>query len=309
MDPVAAESLRTIREGSKSFAGAARLLSPGTRESVYRLYAWCRHCDDQVDLQDLGRGAPAIPGAAGAERLEGLYRETRRALDGEAVTETPFLALQQVVERHEIPHRHPLELLEGFAMDVEGRRYRTLEESLRYCYHVAGVVGVMMAHVMGAEGKDTLDRASDLGLALQMTNIARDVTDDASGGRVYLPLDWLAEEGVEPDEVARPLLRPAVAKVVRRFLGEAERYYRSAGVGIGRLPARSAWAVAAAGRVYGEIGRRVLSRGERAWDSRTVVSRPRKLLLVARAAVDALLARRGWGPGRPSRREGLWTRP
>lgn len=309
MDPVAAESLRTIREGSKSFAGAARLLAPETRESVYRLYAWCRHCDDRIDLQDLGRGAPAAPDKGGAARLEELFRSTRRALAGEAVSETPFLALQQVVQRHRIPHRHPLELLEGFAMDVEGRRYRTLEETLRYCYHVAGVVGVMMAHVMGAQGEDTLDRASDLGLALQMTNIARDVTDDASGGRVYLPLDWLAEEGVEAAAVADPRNRPAVARVVRRLLGEADRYYRSAGVGIGRLPPRSAWAVAAASRVYGEIGKRVLRRGAGAWDSRTVVGRSRKLLLVARAGLESLLARRGLGTGRPAGREGLWTRP
>jgi phytoene synthase len=309
VDPVAAESLRTIREGSKSFAGAARLLSPGTRESVYRLYAWCRYCDDQVDLQDLGRGAPAEPGAAGAERLDALFRETRCALAGEAVTEVPFLALQQVAERHDIPHRHPLELLEGFAMDVEGRRYRTLEETLTYCYHVAGVVGVMMAHVMGAEGKDTLDRASDLGLALQMTNIARDVTDDASGGRIYLPLDWLAEEGIEADRIAEAARRPAVARVVTRFLAEADRYYRSAGTGIARLPLRSAWAVAAARDVYRQIGREVLRRGERAWDKRTFVGRPRKLLLVAGAGLETLLGAVVGSGARPVSREGLWTRP
>jgi phytoene synthase len=142
-----------------------------------------------------------------------------------------------------------------------------------------------------------------------MTNIARDVTDDASGGRVYLPLDWLAEEGIEADGVADPRNRPALARVVRRFLGEADRYYRSAGVGIGRLDPRSAWAVAAASRVYGEIGRRVVARGEGAWDSRTVIGRWRKVFLAARAGLDSILARRGLGPGRPAGREGLWTRP
>jgi phytoene synthase len=309
MDPVAARSLRTIREGSKSFAGAARLLAPGTRESVYRLYAWCRYCDDRIDLQDLGRGAPAAPGAAGAERLEELDRETRRALAGETVTATPFLALQQVVQRHDIPHRYPLELLEGFAMDVEGRRYRTLDEALTYCYHVAGVVGVMMAYVMGAEGEDTLDRASDLGIALQMTNIARDVTDDASGGRVYLPLDWLEDEGVAAAEVSERGQRSAVARVVRRFLAEADRYYRSAGVGIVRLPLRSAWAVTAARDVYRAIGSEVLRRRERAWDSRVVIGGTRKVLLVARGGIESLLAGVTGGRGGRASRAGLWNRP
>jgi phytoene synthase len=309
MDDVVARSRQMIRVGSKSFAGAARLLAPGTRESVYQLYAWCRYCDDRIDLQDLGRGAPADATSSTRARLEALVRETNRALDGAPVEKTVFLALQRVVRQHAIPRRHPLELLQGFAMDVEARRYRTLDDVSSYCYHVAGVVGVMMAHVMGAEGEGTLDRAADLGIALQMTNIARDVMDDAAAGRVYLPESWLEEAGVPLEEIRERRHREAVHGVVRRLLGQADRYYRSAGDGVARLPLRSAWSIATARGVYRDIGRLVLRRGGKAWDRRAVVSRPRKLWRVAEGGLEALLLVILRRRARPRPREGLWNRP
>jgi phytoene synthase len=308
MDPVVEHSREMIRVGSRSFAGAARLLSASTRDSVYMLYAWCRHCDDRIDQQDLGRGGPGDASNV-EERLHELERETRRALDGEEVEHPAFVALQRVAKRHRIPRAHPLELLHGFAMDVEGRRYATLEESLDYCYHVAGVVGVMMAHVMGVREPATLDRAADLGIALQMTNITRDVLDDAAAGRIYLPERWLAEAGVPAAEIAEPRHRAALAAVVRRFLAEAERYYDSANRGIPRLDLRSAWAIATARGVYRDIGLLVAKRGPHAWDSRTVVGGSRKVwraLLGGAQALTAVGLRRRL-PEPP--REGLWNRP
>jgi phytoene synthase len=242
-------------------------------------------------------------------RLEELNRETIRALDGEPVEDSVFLALQRVVLLHGIPRRHPLELLEGFAMDVDARRYRTLDDVLSYCYHVAGVVGVMMAYVMNVEGKDTLDRASDLGIALQMTNIARDVMDDAAAGRVYLPEAWLAEAGVPVGEIREPRHRAAVHGVVCRLLSEADRYYRSAGAGIGRLPLRSAWAIATARGIYRDIGNLVRRRGGRAWDIRAVVGKPRKLMRAAQGGLAALWLTVFCRRAKPRSREGLWNRP
>jgi phytoene synthase len=315
MDPIVAASRQMIRVGSRSFASAARLLGPGAREGAYQLYAWCRYCDDRIDLQDLGRGTPAGMAPAGdarlaaRSRLEQLTRETVRALDGAPVSDPVFVALQRVVLQHAIPHRHPLELLQGFAMDVEARRYRTLEDVLTYCYHVAGVVGVMMAHVMGAQGKDTLDRAADLGLALQMTNIARDVMEDAQAGRVYLPESWLEEAGVPVPEIRERRHREAVHGVVRRLLAEADRYYRSAGDGVARLPLRSAWSIATARGVYRDIGALVRRRGSEAWDRRAVVSKPRKLWRVAQGGLEALLLIALRRRARPCSRQGLWNRP
>jgi phytoene synthase len=309
VDPLVEQSLRAIQRGSKSFALAARLFDPPTREGAILLYAWCRHCDDQIDEQTLGfqTGRPSAQSAA--DRLGALERDTRRALAGEPVSEPAFAALQKVVRRHGIPDRHPLDLLKGFAMDVEGRSYKTFDESCRYCYHVAGVVGVMMAYVMGVGGEDTLDRASDLGIAFQMTNIARDVVDDAEVGRVYLPGDWLREAGVPPGKIARSEHRPALFSVAARLLDEAERYYASAEVGLARLSFRSAWAVAAARRVYRDIGRLVRERGPRAWDRRVSTGRRRKMFLTLAAAGDAAGATRRGSKELQVPRDGLWNRP
>lgn len=306
MDRVVDHCREAIRLGSKSFAGAARLLPRDTRHSVYMLYAWCRHCDDRIDLQDLGRGRPSDASQAEG-RLAELEEETRRTLAGGTPSLPVFVGLQRVVRKHGIPHAVPLELLRGFAMDVEGRLYRSLEDTLEYCYHVAGVVGVMMAHVMDAADPEALDRASDLGIALQMTNIARDVLDDASAGRVYLPQEWLTEAGIPQDGIGRREHRDALADVVRRFLEEADRYYASASCGLRHLDPRCAWAVAVARDVYREIGRVVLERGAAAWDRRAIVPKRRKLELAVRTAPEAF---RSIVPpsGRDAPRDGLWTR-
>ncbi|HEY0420135.1 MAG TPA: phytoene/squalene synthase family protein [Acetobacteraceae bacterium] len=301
MSEVVAQAEQAIRLGSKSFAAAARLFDRDTGQSAVMLYAWCRHCDDVVDGQTLGQGRNA-DSTPPEQRLARLEAETRRAFAGEPMTDPAFAALQQVARRHAIPERDALEHLAGFRMDVEGRRYETIEDTLDYCYHVAGVVGVMMAHIMGVRAPAVLDRACDLGIAFQLTNIARDVVEDAANGRVYLPDDWLAEAGIGsigPDTGA------ALAPVVAQLLALAEPYYASAGIGIRALPPRCAWAIATARGVYREIGMEVLRRGPRAWDRRVPSSKLRKLALVLRGGIEAL--RRGRVPDIP--RNGLWTRP
>ncbi|MEQ1695350.1 MAG: phytoene/squalene synthase family protein, partial [Hyphomicrobiaceae bacterium] len=185
-------SRERIERGSKSFAGAARLFSPEVRASAYMLYAWCRHCDDAIDGQELGFNSAGAAGVASAATLAALRKNTIAAIEGGA-SEPIFLALQTVAAKHQIPAVYPLDLIEGMAMDVRGQEYRALQDTLTYSYHVAGCVGVMMAMIMGVRDPATLQRACDLGLAFQLTNIARDVAADASVGRVYLPGDWLAE--------------------------------------------------------------------------------------------------------------------
>jgi phytoene synthase len=308
VDELVENSRAIIQQGSKSFAAAARLFAPDTRAGAYLLYAWCRHCDDRTDDQELGFDGARLDPAEARARLAELEAATRRALDGEATDDPVFAGLGEVVRRYEIPRRFPLEHLEGFRMDVDGFAYRTLDDTLLYCYHVAGVVGLMMAHIMGVRDEPTLDRACDLGLAFQLTNICRDVLDDAAVGRIYLPADWLAEAGIGPENLADPHRRGALVAVVRRILTEAERYYASASSGISRLPFRSAWAIAAARAVYRDIGRRVDRLGGAAWDSRQSTSRSRKLALVFGAGVSALITRvnhRRYSVPRTN----LWNRP
>lgn len=307
-DAVLRSGRDSIARGSKSFAAASRLLPGSVRDGAHLLYAWCRHCDDRIDGQRLGHahGAPEPPSTA---VLGELVEQTRRALAGEDVDEVPFRALGQVVAQHRIPHAYPLAHLEGFAMDARGERYQALEDTVRYSYHVAGVVGVMMAHVMGVRDRATLDRAADLGIAFQLTNIARDVLDDAAVGRIYLPEAWLAEQGVDPDGIADARHRGAVAAVVARLLDVAEGYYESADAGIGRLPWQSAWAIATAKFVYRDIGRIVRARGPRAWDRRARVASGKKVFWMAAAALEAskLVGRRE--QDLPPRATGLWQIP
>lgn len=309
MDAVVEHGQAVIEKGSKSFAAAARLYDPRTRASASMLYAWCRHCDDQADDQQLGFDGSRLSREEGRARIERLRAETRRALAGEPVDDPIFSGLQRVVQQHEIPSRYALEHLDGFVMDVEGRDCHSLDDTLEYCYHVAGVVGIMMAYIMGVRDEPTLDRATDLGLAFQLTNICRDVMEDAEVGRVYLPRVWLEDAGVPTDEIERPEHREGVFEVACRLLAEADRYYESSRLGISQLPLRSAWAVAAANAVYRDIGRVVRRRGPRAWDSRASTGTGRKVALVLVAGLRAL-AVTSFGRGPESEpRAGLWQRP
>jgi len=303
-------SREIIRKGSKSFAAAARLFDPETRGNVYMLYAWCRFCDDEIDGQDLGFARAEPDTTPIGERLAHIRDLTERALAGEPMQEPAFQGLQQVVERYEIPRRYPLDLIEGFAMDAADYRYETLEDTLLYCYHVAGVVGVMMAYVMGVRDPATLGRAADLGIAFQLTNIARDVMDDAVVGRCYLPQELLREFGVPRDGVTNPQYRSGMVQVARKLLRVADRYYASAAEGVGALPLRAAWAVCTARGVYRDIGEIVLKQGEAAWQQRAVVSTSRKLFWVfaggLRAVLSAGISRR---PDSSPRAADLWIKP
>lgn len=294
MDELVRQSRDAIGRGSKSFALASTLFDRATAERAWLLYAWCRHCDDVIDGQALGQGRVASDMSV-AERLGRLREGTAAALAGKPVDDMPFQALARVAADTGLPERYPFDLLEGFAMDAAGREYATFEDTLLYCYHVAGVVGVMMAIVMGVSPDDraTLDRACDLGLAFQLNNIARDVADDERLGRCYLPADWLAAAGREA--------------TVRRLVDEAERYEASARHGTPALSFRSAWAVLAAAGIYGDIGREVRARGSRAWDDRVSTSTAAKLGWVARAFGQAATRKRRYAG--PSPRDGLWTRP
>jgi phytoene synthase len=296
-----------IRSGSTSFALASRLFDPHTRLLVWLLYAWCRHCDDVTDGQVLGHGQSAVNDRA--SRVEQLRRSSLRALNGDGGGGPAFAGLARVVVATGLPARYVHDHLAGFGMDAAGRSYETFDDTLTYCYHVAGVVGLMMAWIMGVRDDGTLLRGCDLGIALQLTNIARDVNDDALNRRVYLPAAWLRERRIalRAGQELDPATRRAVAPVVARLLGEADRYYQSAWGGIGKLPLRSAWAVATARHVYADIGHEVRRRGPHAWDQRVSTSRTHKLLRLVQAAGEAAwLVSTGRQRSMPAR-QGLWT--
>jgi len=306
-DSISRQSEAALRRGSRSFNAAAMLLDPQTRESARLLYAWCRHADDVIDGQDFGQGRVEALETA-AERLAALREATLSAIGGAPQSHPAFEALRLVAVRHAIPPREPLTLIDGFEMDVGGRSYATFEDTIDYCYHVAGVVGLMMARVLGVRDERLFDHACDLGLAFQLTNIARDVVEDWEAGRVYLPSDWLAEEGLTPASMALRENRAALHRVVARLLAAAEPYYDSARRGVDALPPRSAWAIGTAWGVYRAIGAKVLEAGPAAWDSRRFVPGRQKGRLALSEGVGAFLRpRRAAGVGlRPTE---LWSRP
>jgi 15-cis-phytoene synthase len=270
-DAIVATARETIAGGSKSFNLASKLFDRRTRERAWLLYAWCRACDDLADGQHLG-------GALGEGSDVAVIRDlTDRALDGEWVGEASFDGLRLLCAEVPIPRAYIDDHIAGFALDAEGWRPRTETDLIRYCHHVAGAVGMMMAVVMGVspEDRDTMERADHLGIAFQLANIARDVREDDEGGRCYLPREWLDE--------GQPL--PALT---RRLADLAAGYEESARVGARRLPFRSRWAVLAAAGIYGDIAREVARRGEAALDRRVVISRSAKLGWIARSFAQAL---------------------
>ncbi|MFM7273479.1 MAG: phytoene/squalene synthase family protein, partial [Gammaproteobacteria bacterium] len=261
------ESLRT---GSRSFHAASLLLPRALREPASALYAFCREADDAVDAP----GAGDVALRALAERLDGIYA-------GTPTDHVADRALAAVVRRQELP-REPLDaLLEGFAWDAAGRRYETISDVRAYGARVAGSVGVMMAVLMGVSDPQVLARACDLGVAMQLTNIARDVGEDARAGRLYLPREWLREEGIDAEAFLRePRHSPALGAVLARLLAEAERLYRRADAGIACLPSGCRPAIYAARRLYAAIGHALARSGHDGVSARTVVPGWPKLLLL-----------------------------
>jgi phytoene synthase len=285
---IVAAARDSIARGSKSFALASRLFDPATRERAWLLYAWCRRCDDLADGQDHGHDMQAL--ADPQARLALIRSLTAAALAGEPTGEAAFDAIGIVARETAMPQRFIDAHVEGFALDAADWRPRSQDDMLRYCWHVAGVVGCMMAIVMGvpADDEETLGHASDLGLAFQLANIARDLSEDDAIGRCYLPEEWLAEMDIPPGQHMKPHFRPRMAVLAKRLATLADGYEASARVGAARLPFRSRWAVLAAAGIYGDIAREVARRGERAWDHRTVTSRAAKAGWVARALVQAM---------------------
>ncbi|WAC00575.1 phytoene/squalene synthase family protein [Pseudomonas putida] len=297
---------RSIAVGSKSFAAAARLFAPATRRSAVMLYAWCRYCDDVIDGQVAGHAATSVGQDEVERRLASLFAQTYSVYAGRPVQTPAFAAFREVVRRHCIPEPYALAHLSGFAMDAQNRRYHRIEDTLDYCYHVAGVVGLMMARVMGVSDEKTLDRACDLGMGFQLTNIARDIIEDAGVGRCYLPQEWLQAMSIPEHDIANPKYRDAVAMLAQRLIHMAEPFYISAQAGLTALPWRSAWAVATAGGVYRAIGLKVRQRGSRAWDVRVSTSKLEKVWHIVAGLWRTVMSRgRRW----PDRAAGLWQRP
>ncbi len=264
-----------LRHGSKSFFAASLLLPRSVRDPATALYAFCRVADDAVDLSD-----------DPARALTGLHERLDRIYAGQPFDSPVDRALSAEVARFALPRTVLDALLDGFAWDTDGRQYDDLSSVLAYSARVAASVGVLMTLLMGVRDAQTLARACDLGVAMQLTNIARDIGEDARNGRLYLPRDWLRAEGVDPEIwLTNPVFDARIGRVTHRLLDVADGLYRRSRSGIRGLPADCRAAIHAARLVYSEIGKLVADGGYDSVSGRAVVSTSRKIALVARACM------------------------
>lgn len=266
-----------IREGSYSFHAASKLLPSSVRDPALALYAFCRLADDEVDF---GADKPAAVLAL-SDRLEQAYQGRPR----NHPTDRAFTAM---VEDFDMPRALPEALLEGLAWDGMERRYATLSDVRGYSARVAAAVGAMMCVLMRVRDEQALARACDLGVAMQLTNISRDVGEDLRAGRIYLPTDWVEEAGLSPEQLfADPKPSKALQRMTKRLLSEANRLYLRSEPGIGRLPLASRPGIFAARHCYDAIGRNLARMGHDSISARATTTSGHKVRLLGLSMVRA----------------------
>ncbi len=250
-----------IRQGSRSFHLASLLLPERYREPARALYGFCRMADDAVDNS-----------ADPQEAVTRLMLRLDRIYDHKPEDAATDRAFADVVRHFAIPRALPDALIEGFAWDATGRSYHTLSDVTAYAVRVAGTVGMMMSLIMGCRSAQGLARAVDLGIAMQFSNIARDVEDDARNGRIYLPQSWQTKTNSASD-------------MASRLVDEAEKFYARAETGIALLPRGCRASIHAARLLYREIGHEAKRREHK---GRAIVSGRRKTMLMLQALPAAL---------------------
>lgn len=268
-----------IRQGSRSFFAASLLLPAYLRDPAYAIYAFCRIADDAVD--DIDADSAATDRLR--ERLSLVYDDT--PMDNPCDR-----ALADVVWRYDLPKALFEALIEGLEWDQTGRSYETIGNLHAYAARVASAVGTIMTCLMGRKNPETIARACDLGVAMQLTNIARDVGEDARNGRVYLPHEWLAEVGISPEGlIADPKMSPELGSVVKRLLDHADTLYAQSRIGIAQLPSRSRPAINAARKIYAAIGDEIARNGYDSINHRAYVTTRRKIAIALNAAGEAYM--------------------
>lgn len=276
-DRIVADSRRVLAEKSRSFHWASKFLPARRRDDAAVVYAFCRRTDDLADEADSRARAEAELASLGEE------------LRGEAAPRPIVAGFLDVVDRRELDPTWALELVRGVRSDLGGVRMRTDRELIRYCYRVAGTVGLMMSPVLGVESSRARPHAVDLGVAMQLTNICRDVREDAAVGRTYLPEERLRRAGTSPEELldGEPD-REAVSTVVGDLLDLADDYYESGRAGMQFIPRRSRLAIMVASRIYRAIGVELRARGCDPLEGRTVVGAFGKIRRIGGALADFL---------------------
>ncbi len=277
----AAAETALARKG-RSFFWARRLLGPVHATRATRLYGFCRYLDDLADEATSVEDARAKLGAASQDIAAGVSVDP---------------VIQDGIELMHECRISPLiavELVRGLLSDLDPVRCPDEAALLQYCYRVAGTVGVMMCGVLDVSDEAAFAHAIDLGIAMQLTNICRDIAADAAVNRRYLPASLIGD--LAPKELIKPLpaRRLQIRNAVEALLDRADRHYTSGEIGISYLPLRARSGILVAGRVYRAIGTRLREQDSVFWEGRVMVSDGRKAALTARALISAPCQRFFW---------------
>lgn len=238
---------RLARRRAKNFYYAFVLLDRPRRDAMCALYAFNRHCDDISDEPErFGHGSPR-------EALWAWRRQLEAALAGAPADHPVWPAFQDTVLRFGIPHRYFYDMIEGVMSDLEPRRVRTFEELYHYCYQVAAAVGLSVLYVFGFESSEAPALAEKCGVAFQLTNILRDVQEDAARQRIYLPEEDLARFGVDPAQLRQGVMTESLRRLLRFEAGRARDYYTQAARLVDLVEPRSRASLWALIRIYSRL--------------------------------------------------------
>lgn len=274
------EHVASLKMHGKSFYFAGFFLGRNEFKRAAALYSFLRYVDDQVD-------ETTNPEVA-REVLQKLRESTLLSSESEVGAD------ERNINNVAIAQTSLDEFFRGMAYDIGTVDIRNQAELLDYCYCVAGTVGEMMCQVLHCSDARATNHANDMGIAMQMTNIARDVYADALIGRRYIPGDWV--NNALPSEILTPSaeMDAVIQAAILRLIKESEQYYRSAYYGISLLPLRSRLAILAASRLYGGIGQAIRAERARNWQRRMVLSRSRKTAIAACSIGDFLTSPSLW---------------
>jgi 15-cis-phytoene synthase len=263
----------TRRSGS-SFAAAFWMLSPPRRRALHAIYAFCRLADDIADDPSV-KGDRALLLARWRGELEDAYRGKARHPVG--------IALGDAVHRFQLPEALFLDLLRGVEWDLGGRPVDTFEDLYRYCYCVASTVGLLLVRVLEARDPAVLDYAEKMGIAVQLTNVLRDVGEDAAAGRIYLPREDLERMRVRPESLREGKMTEEIRLLLAVYAERARIYYEQAERALPPEERRRLRAAEAMGRIYRTLLDELQMRGFPCLEESLRLSKPRRLAIAARS--------------------------
>lgn len=279
-------ALTVLKTHGRSFHFASHLLGPIYRTRAARLYAFCRYVDDLVDETDDPIQADRAINHLKSDLLAGQSAHQHVS---------SMITLMQEID---MPIDPVLALIDGVQSDLNSPCIQNESELIQYAYKVAGTVGLMMCAVLDVKNREAWPFAIDLGVAMQLTNIARDVGEDAWLGRIYLPADWLGHLTVENIKKPNPLQQQYLRNATRRILEKADNYYESGLDGLVYLPTTARYGILAAAAVYRDIGSMVAKSSYQSWNHRAVVPAHRKFLCAGRSLIKHI-AQSFWGHADP----------